>query len=235
MAIQTSVSEPRVANKPRIARTRVKICGITREQDAASAIEAGADALGFVFYPPSPRAISAKRAAQICGSLPPLVDKVALFVNASSDEIRQLLDLVPITLIQFHGDETAEFCEQFARPYIKAIRIKAVSAGNSEDDMNHSPEAAVQQMLAHNHAAGFLLDAYHKGVPGGTGKTFDWNCIPVSERPLILAGGLTSSNVTDAITQVAPFAVDVSSGVESAPGIKDPAKIWQFMQAAQNS
>ncbi|MBT5923521.1 MAG: phosphoribosylanthranilate isomerase [Cellvibrionales bacterium] len=203
------------------SRTRVKICGITREQDALAAAYAGADALGFVFYPPSPRAVTAERAAELCRPLPPFVERVGLFVNASAADVQAVLDIVPLTLIQFHGNESPAFCEQFATPYMKALRIGADDSGET-----------LAQIKAHTAAQGFLLDAYEKGVPGGTGKTFDWSRIPSGiDQPVILAGGLDADNVTHAIAEVAPYAVDVSSGIEQAPGIKDVEKINRFMQA----
>lgn len=209
----------------RPTRTRVKICGITREQDAVEAAHAGADALGFVFYPPSPRAVSAERAAELCQLLPPFIERVGLFVNASVSEVQAVLDIVPLSLIQFHGDESPDFCQQFATPYIKAIRISADNA-----------EQALQQIEAHSMAQGFLLDAYEKGVPGGTGKTFDWSKIPAElDQPLVLAGGLDADNVAQAMAEVAPYAVDVSSGVEVSPGVKDLAKINQFMQSVMQN
>ena len=214
---------PNSASSQSGSRTRVKICGITREQDALAAAHAGADALGFVFYPPSPRAVNAERAAELCRVLPPFVERVGLFVNASASEVQAVLDIVPLSLIQFHGDESAEFCEQFATPYIKAIRV-----GGDTDDV-------LQQMQDHKAALGFLLDTYQKGVPGGTGKTFDWSKIPADiDKPLTLAGGLEVDNVNQAITEVTPYAVDVSGGVELSAGIKDPEKIKRFMQAVTN-
>lgn len=213
----------------RPTRTRVKICGITREQDALEAAHAGADALGFVFYAPSPRAVSAERAAELCQLLPPFVERVGLFVNASASEVQAVLDKVPLTLIQFHGDETPAFCQQFATPYIKAIRIGGDDAAET-----------LQQIEAHSAgnaaAQGFLLDAYQKGVPGGTGKTFDWSKIPTGlNQPLVLAGGLDVDNVAQAMDEVAPYAVDVSSGVEVSPGVKDLEKINRFMQSVMQN
>jgi len=216
---------PTSASSPQLPRTRVKICGITREQDALAAAYAGADALGFVFYPPSPRAVTAEHAAELCKPLPPFVERVGLFVNASASDVQAVLDIVPLTLIQFHGNESPAFCEQFATPYMKALRIGADDSGET-----------LAQIKAHTAAQGFLLDAYEKGVPGGTGKIFDWSKIPMGiDQPLILAGGLDPENVAQAIAEVAPYAVDVSSGVEVSPGIKDIEKIQQFMQAVNQS
>lgn len=218
------------------ARTRVKVCGITRTQDAITAIQAGADALGFVFYSPSPRAVTADVAAQLCQRLPPFVDKVGLFVNASAAEVQQALKKVPLSLLQFHGDESAAFCEQFGVTYIKAIRMPAGGTDNeTETDSSEAVEAyeqAIAQLDSHQAAAGFLLDTYQKGVPGGTGKMFDWSRIPSNlTQAIILAGGLDANNVAAAVKAVAPYAVDVSSGVESSGGIKSPEKIQAFMQA----
>lgn len=204
-------------------RTRVKICGVTRRQDALAAIAAGADALGLVFYPPSPRVVDAATAAALCQQLPPLVDKVGLFVNASQQDVEQVLKQVPLSLLQFHGDETPAFCEQFGVAYIKAVRLAA---------SGEARERALAAIQAHRAAAGFLIDSYQSGTPGGTGKTFDWGTIPAGiEQPIILAGGLNPDNVAAAIAAVNPYGVDVSSGVEAAPGIKDFGQITQFMQA----
>lgn len=215
------------------ARTRVKVCGITRGEDAIMAIQAGADALGFVFYPPSPRAVTADVAAQLCQQLPPFVDKVGLFVNASAAEVQRVLKQVPLTLLQFHGDESAEFCEQFGLVYIKAVRMPAAGeAESSGAEDKQAYEQAIAQLNSHQAAAGFLLDTYQKGVPGGTGKIFDWSRIPGHlTQAIILAGGLDADNVAAAVKAVAPYAVDVSSGVESSAGIKAPEKIQAFMQA----
>lgn len=217
-----------------LARTRVKVCGITRTQDAITAIQAGADALGFVFYSPSPRAVTADVAAQLCQQLPPFVDKVGLFVNVSAAEVQQVLKKVPLSLLQFHGDESAAFCEQFGVAYIKAVRMPAGGTDNETDssEVVEAYEQAIAQLDSHQAAAGFLLDTYQKGVPGGTGKIFDWSRIPSNlTQAIILAGGLDANNVAAAVKAVAPYAVDVSSGVESSAGIKAPEKIQAFMQA----
>lgn len=211
-------------------RTRVKICGITRQCDVDTAIRAGADALGFVFYPPSPRALSIEQAAQLCDGLPPFVTKVGLFVNASVEEVNAVLDSVSLSLLQFHGDESAEFCQQFSMPYIKAVRMAVSAADLSQGKANNTLDL-LAQMDSHPLALGFLLDTYQPGVPGGTGHAFDWSSIPLQPiQPLILAGGLGSHNIADAINRVRPFAVDISSGVESSPGIKDADKIINFMR-----
>ena len=200
---------------------RSKICGITRIEDALAAVAAGADAIGFVFYAKSPRAVSAGQARAIIAALPPFVTTVGLFVNASACELNETLDAVPLDLLQFHGDETAEHCEGFHRPYIKALRVKA------GDDI-------AAACAAYKSASGILLDAYVDGVPGGTGQAFDWSLIPQDlSKPIILAGGLSAGNVRQAIDRVQPYAVDVSGGVEKSKGIKDHDKIRAFMQAVR--
>lgn len=206
-----------------MSAVRSKICGITRMEDALAAVEAGADAIGFVFYAKSPRAVSVQQARAIIQALPPFVTTVGLFVNASRCELGEILDAVPLDLLQFHGDETAEQCEGWRRPYIKALRVK------SGDDI----AAAVD---AYPSASGVLLDTYVEGVPGGTGEAFDWSLIPQAlSKPLILAGGLTPENVADAVARVKPYAVDVSGGVEASKGIKDHAKIRAFINAVRRS
>jgi phosphoribosylanthranilate isomerase len=201
--------------------TRVKICGITDLADALDAIAAGASALGFVFYKSSPRYVSPQLAADIIRQLPPFVTTVGLFVNASQAEVAQVLEQTAIDLLQFHGDEPEVFCRGFARPYIKAFRVR--------------PGLDVMQQVAlYPSARGVLLDAYRPGVPGGTGEAFDWALIPAALAPqVILAGGLNADNVAEAISQVTPYAVDVSGGVEAAPGRKDRARINAFMAAVQ--
>ncbi|TWR88255.1 phosphoribosylanthranilate isomerase [Pseudomonas saxonica] len=197
---------------------RSKICGITRIEDALAAVAAGADAIGFVFYAKSPRAVTAVQARAIIAALPPFVTTVGLFVNASACELNETLDAVPLDLLQFHGDETPKQCEGYHRPYIKALRVKA------GDDIAGACHAYAS-------ASGILLDAYVEGVPGGTGQAFDWSLIPQGlSRPIILAGGLTVDNVVQAIAQVRPYAVDVSGGVEKSKGIKDHDKIRDFMR-----
>ena len=197
--------------------TRVKICGITCLEDALQAIEAGADALGFVFYAPSPRYVSPEAAADIIRQLPPFVTTVALFVDAPVAEVQLVIGMTQVDLLQFHGKETAVYCEQFSRPYFKALRMSA--------DIDVSSAAA-----EYSSARAILLDAYRKGVPGGTGESFDWQRIPSDlSKPLILAGGLDESNIYRAITEVCPFAVDVSGGVERVKGRKSFEKINTFM------
>jgi phosphoribosylanthranilate isomerase len=204
-----------------VAHTRIKICGITTPEDALSAISFGADAIGLVFYPASPRAVTLQQAASIAAVVPPFVSVVALFVNEEVSRINQILSSLPIDVLQFHGDESAEFCEQFNRPYIKAVRVKA------ELDLSHV-------CSAYTTAKGVLLDAWQDGVPGGTGKTFDWRLAALElPLPVVLAGGLNGGNVSEAISALQPAAVDVSGGVELSPGIKDHAKIKQFISAVK--
>lgn len=198
-------------------RTRVKICGITRRQDAEFAIEMGADALGLVFYAKSPRAVNIAQAQAIVQHLPPFTDIVALFVNADKTTVTECIEQLPITCLQFHGDETPGFCEQFSMPYLKAVRMR---------DANQLTEAVEYYASA----SALLLDSYQAGVPGGTGQVFDWSMVSSVDKPLILAGGLNADNVRMAIEQVRPYAVDVSGGVESDKGIKDKLKIRAFMQ-----
>lgn len=202
---------------------RSKICGITRIEDALAAVEAGADAIGFVFYAKSPRAVDVRQARAIIAELPPFVTTVGLFVNASRCELNEILEVVPLDLLQFHGDEAPEDCEGYHRPWIKALRVRP------GDDL----EAACQRYAG---AHGILLDTYVAGVPGGTGEAFDWSLVPARlSKPIILAGGLSAANVGQAIAQVRPYAVDVSGGVEQAKGIKDAAKIKAFMQAVRQA
>jgi phosphoribosylanthranilate isomerase len=202
-------------------RTRVKICGITRRQDAEFAVEMGADALGFVFYSPSPRAISLAQAKQIMATLPPFVDVVALFVDAEAEEVKAHLAELPISLLQFHGNESPSYCEQFNLPYMKAIRMQETIDLNLESERYKS-------------ASALLVDSYKPGIPGGTGEVFDWSLLTTVNKPVILAGGLDASNVKQAIKQVKPYAVDVSGGVELSKGIKDKQKISDFMQEVLN-
>ncbi|ATP51360.1 phosphoribosylanthranilate isomerase [Pseudomonas sp. ITEM 17296] len=206
-----------------MSNVRSKICGITRIEDALAAAEAGADAIGFVFYAKSPRAVDVRQARAIIAELPPFVTTVGLFVNASRCELNEILEVVPLDLLQFHGDETPQDCEGFHRPWIKALRVRP------GDDL----EAACRLYAG---ARGILLDTYVPGVPGGTGEAFDWSLVPARlSKPIILAGGLDAQNVGRAIAQVRPYAVDVSGGVEQAKGIKDAAKIEAFMRAVQQA
>jgi phosphoribosylanthranilate isomerase len=204
-----------------LSAVRIKICGITRIEDALAAIAAGADALGFVFYARSPRAVTPAQASAIIAALPPFVTTVGLFVDMSRAELTRLLSEVPLDLLQFHGDEGPDDCAGYGRPYIKALRVKA------GDDV----AAAIARYPA---ASGILLDTFVAGTPGGTGEAFDWSLVPQdAAKPLILAGGLTPENVADAVRQVRPYAVDVSGGVEASKGIKDAAKIQAFIQQAR--
>jgi len=206
-----------------MSNVRSKICGITRIEDALAAAEAGADAIGFVFYAKSPRAVDVRQARAIIAELPPFVTTVGLFVNASRCELNEILEVVPLDLLQFHGDETPADCEGYHRPWIKALRVRP------GDDL----EAACQ---LYSGARGILLDTYVAGVPGGTGEAFDWSLVPARlSKPIILAGGLSAANVGQAIAQVRPYAVDVSGGVEQAKGIKSAAKIEAFMQAVKQA
>jgi phosphoribosylanthranilate isomerase len=199
-------------------RTRVKICGITRPEDALVAVDLGVDALGLVFYAPSPRNVTIATAADVARQIPAFVSVVGLFVNAEPSFVEEVIANVGLSLLQFHGDETPEDCERFGLPYIRAIRVKA--------DTN-----LVQYARDFTSAKALLLDTYTEGVAGGTGQLFDWNLIPSAlPKPVILAGGLQANNVAQAIRQVKPYAVDVSGGVEATKGIKDAQKIAAFMQ-----
>jgi phosphoribosylanthranilate isomerase len=203
-------------------RTRVKICGITRAADALAAASAGADAIGLVFYPPSPRFLSVERAREIRDALPPFVQTVALFVNADAAQVAQVIGRVHPAMLQFHGDETPQFCAQFGLPYVKACRVKA-------------GVDALEYLRPFSGAAAWLFDSY---VPeyGGVGESFDLSLLPRSPgRPVILSGGLTRENVAEAIRRVRPWGVDVSSGVESAKGLKDAAKIAAFIAEVRNA
>ena len=203
-------------------RTRIKICGITRPEDARAAAELGADAIGLVFYAPSPRNVGAEQARAIIAALPPFVTVVGLFVDPAQDQVESVLRRCPLGLLQFHGDEAPDFCGGFGLPYIKAARVR------SDADL-------VQYLSPYRSAQGWLLDAYHDRLYGGTGESFDWKLIPRHlARPVILSGGLTPDNVAAAVRQVRPWAVDVSSGVEAAKGIKDAAKIAAFIAGVKN-
>jgi len=203
-------------------RTRVKICGITRLQDALDAIDSGADAIGLVFHPDSPRVISIENARALVQKLPPFVSVVGLFVDPSPKDVAAVLHRVSLDLLQFHGNELPSECAAYGKPYIKAIKVK------EGDDI-------AGQIARYTTARGILLDTYDPKLPGGTGRVFDWSKIPKKlEKPLILAGGLTPENVWQAISKVRPYAVDVSGGVEAAKGIKDSEKIAAFMRGVQN-
>jgi phosphoribosylanthranilate isomerase len=202
--------------------TRTKICGITREQDLQAAIAAGVDALGFVFYAKSPRNVSPQQASGLLRAMSPFVTRVGLFVDPDGAMVRATLAEVPLDVLQFHGDESPEFCRQFGRPYLKAIRVRA-------------GVDLVECAARYADAQGLLLDAYVDGVQGGTGESFDWALIPRRlPLPVILSGGLHPGNVAAAVRAVRPYAVDVSSGVESAKGIKDATKIAAFIGEVRN-
>jgi phosphoribosylanthranilate isomerase len=201
--------------------TRVKICGITNLADAQVAVEAGADALGFIFYEPSPRFIPVKNAAEISRALPPYTLRVGVFVNPAEDLVRRTIDECGLNLLQFHGDEPPEFCTQFGLMSMKAFRIR--DAGSLTELPKYPTDA-------------WLLDAYASDTLGGTGEKFNWDLAVEAQKPgkpVFLAGGLTPGNVAEAIRQVRPFGVDVSSGVESSPGKKDHAKVRAFINAAK--
>src|SRR5687768_1533678 len=202
-------------------RTRVKICGITRTEDARAAAHAGADAIGLVFYPPSPRFLSVERAREIRDALPPFVQAVALFVNPDAAQVSQVIGRVHPAMLQFHGDESPEFCAQFGLPYVKACRVK-------------EGVPALEYLRPFSGAAAWLFDS-HVPEYGGVGESFDWSLVPAADKPVILSGGLARANVAAAIRRVRPWGVDVSSGVESAKGIKDAAKVAAFIAEVRNA
>lgn len=202
-------------------RTRVKICGLRDPAHARLAAEAGADAIGLVFYARSPRFVAPDAAARIAAALPPFVAAVGLFVDAGAAQIRETLSQVPIDLLQFQGDEPPDFCERFGRPYVRAVRMEP-----GTDLLEYARRFSSARAL--------LLDAHSPGTPGGTGLTFDWTAIPADfPMPVILSGGLTAANVGRAVREVRPWAVDVSSGVEASRGHKDPAKIVEFIRSVR--
>jgi len=203
-------------------RTRIKICGITRAQDACAAAQAGADAIGLVFYPPSPRYLSSERAVEIRDALGPFVQTVALFVNPDAAQVAQVLQRVRPAMLQFHGEETPEFCAQFGMPFVKACRVRPGID-------------ALEYLRPFSRAAAWLFDS-HVPEYGGVGEPFDWSLLPATrERPVILSGGLARGNVAAAVRRVRPWGVDVSSGVESAKGVKDAAKIAAFVAEVRNA
>ena len=213
-------------------RTRIKICGLTREADVDDAVAAGADALGFVLYAKSPRHVSAARAAALIARLPPFVTPVLLFVNASAAELQQAVAVVPHALLQFHGDETPEACRAAGRPFMRAVRM---GTGSEQVDLLHF--AGRYQGGSNGSGAlsatALLLDAHAEGY-GGSGKVFDWSQIPPSvPLPVVLSGGLSPANVTDGVLRVRPWAVDVSSGVESAKGVKSAELMRRFCVAVR--
>ena len=212
-------------------RTRIKLCGLSRPEDVDAAVAAGADAIGLVFYPPSPRNVSAEQAAGLLQRLPPFVSSVGLFVNAGLEQVRQVLDAAPISMLQFHGDETPEQCAHIAeavgRSFLRALRIR--------------PETKPADLLESVHLyrdasplfAGLLLDTWSDAY-GGTGKVFDWSLIPAEiAHQAVLSGGLNVQNVTDAVRRIRPHAVDVSSGIEASKGVKDPALMQAFVNAVR--
>ncbi|OIR19907.1 N-(5'-phosphoribosyl)anthranilate isomerase [mine drainage metagenome] len=202
--------------------TRIKICGLTREPDIHAVASHGADALGLVFYEKSPRHVSVPQAAGLARAVPPFLTVVGLFVNPTVDYVREVLAKVPLDALQFHGEEAPEFCASFGKPYLKAIRVKA-------------GVDLVECAARYAGAQGLLLDAYVEGTQGGTGESFDWALIPHNlPLPVILSGGLHAGNVAQAVAQVQPYAVDVSSGVEESKGIKDAAKVAAFIKEVKN-
>ncbi|MCE2998751.1 MAG: phosphoribosylanthranilate isomerase [Betaproteobacteria bacterium] len=204
-------------------KTRIKICGITRLEDGLAAARLGADAIGLVFYEPSPRAVTPEQARAIADVLPPFVTTVGLFVNAEAARVREVLAAVPLQMLQFHGDESPKFCSGFDRPFLKALRVRA-------------GVDLLQCVKDFKCASGLLLDAWVEGMRGGTGATFDWSLVPRQlPLPVVLSGGLDPSNIQSAVRAVQPWAVDVSSGVESAKGIKDAAKIEAFINGVRNA
>jgi len=202
--------------------TRVKICGITSITDALNAANAGSDALGFVFYPKSSRLVTADKTAEICAALPPFVTTVGLFLNAQASEVDDVLNTVSLDLLQFHGHETPEFCRSFGKPYIKALGTDGLADFTTHADQYHD-------------ALAILIDSHVLGKAGGTGQTFDWKLLPKNySKPIILAGGLNPDNITEAIRETSVYAVDLSSGVESSPGIKSKAKIDALMREVKH-
>jgi phosphoribosylanthranilate isomerase len=203
-------------------RTRVKICGITRVADGLAAARLGADAIGLVFYAKSPRRVSVSQAQAVIRALPPFVTIVGLFVDAAREEIREVLTAVSLDMLQFHGNESPEACRGYGRPYIKVVHM-------------HKETDVLSLARPYDDAAGILVDTYVEGVPGGTGRSFEWSSLPAGlSCPMILAGGLTPDNVAAAVSRVRPWAVDVSGGVEAAPGVKDTAKIAAFIRGVNS-
>ena len=203
-------------------RTRVKICGITRDEDLRATADAGADAFGLVFYPPSPRFLTLERARELSRAAPAFLTSVALFVNATAEEVTRVLEVVQPQVLQFHGEETPEFCRAFGVPYVKACRVK-------------TGVDLLEYWRPFSDACGWLADAWVEGY-GGAGTGFDWSLVPaVRAKPLVLSGGLNPENVGEAIRRVKPWGVDVSSGVESAKGVKDAARIAAFVAEVRNA
>jgi len=217
-----------------MARTRIKICGITRLADGLAAAREGADAIGFVFWPGTPRRIRGDAAQAIAAALPPYVTTVGLFVDPEPDEVRAILGAVPLDLLQFHGNEPPELCRAFARPYVKAVPVGDRAA----------KDGLLEYATRYHDAAAWLFDAPPSGgLPGGTGRTFDWAALPAElDRPVVLSGGLNAENVGAAVRRVRPWAVDVSSGVEAigadgkpVKGIKDPTRIRAFIEEVRHA
>ena len=209
-----------------MSRTRIKICGVTRIEDALCAASAGADAIGLIFYPPSPRAVTIEQATSISDVLPPFVSTVALFVNASVQEVEDVIRHLRPSILQFHGDEDAAFCTQFGVPFIKAIRVGETM--RPADLLEYADEFKAARAV--------LLDTLAQGLYGGSGESFDWKLIPTEmRRRVLLSGGLHPENVSGAIHLIRPWAVDVSSGVEASKGVKDHAKIHKFIEEVRNA
>lgn len=207
---------------PKQERTRIKFCGLTRPEDAVAAVALGADALGLVFYLGSSRAVTPEQGAAICRALPPFVTVVGLFVNPTAQAVSDICQRVPLNLLQFHGDETPEFCEQFQLPYIRALRVRDAAM-------------VAQGFRDYASAQGLLVDAWSPQQYGGTGHSFNWDLLPAARPlPLILAGGLSSVNVADAVRQVRPWAVDVSGGIEDAPGLKSIERMQTFVSEVRS-
>lgn len=211
-------------------RTRVKICGITRPQDLQAAVEAGADALGFVFAARSRRVLEPEQAAALVAEVPAFVSRVGLFMDQEAAEVARILDRVALNLLQFHGSEDVAYCRQFGLPYMKALGM-AAWAGPGVANVGLALQQAAQEF---SDAAALLLDSHGSGEEGGTGRRFDWALVPRLNRPVVLAGGLTPDNVREAVRQVRPWAVDVSSGVEDAPGVKNAHKMQLFISEAKS-
>lgn len=208
---------------PDYRRTRIKMCGMTRPEDLIAACQLGVDAVGLVFYPPSPRSLTLALAEPLAALTTALTRRVALMVNPDAGFVREVIAATRADMLQFHGDESPEFCQQFGKPYIKALRVK--DAG-----------AVVELVSLHRDADLILLDAYVPGIPGGTGHTFDWSLVPAElAGKLMLAGGLKETNVSVAIEQIRPYAVDVSGGIETAPGIKSAQKMALFVQSVMSA
>jgi len=203
-------------------RTRIKFCGITRDKDAQAGVELGADALGFVLVPASRRYVAPERAAAIRRRLPPFVSAVALFQDADASFVQEAVDALRPELLQFHGDEDAEFCASFGLPYLKAVAMG-------------EKQSLAAQARRFRDAAGLLLDSHARGGLGGRGEAFDWSRVTAVKAPLVLAGGLTPANVGGAVRQLRPYAVDVSSGIETKPGIKDHDKMQAFIEAVRRA